>query len=143
MDRFVVGFAFTRTSGCHPPSVLLVEKQRPEWQKGRLNGIGGKIEGHETPEAAMERETFEEAGLKLNWQHRGLLKGTNLDGRPFECHLFYTHSDDILNFRQMEDEPLGLYDIKSLSKNKIVDSLDFLIPFGLSKDQLPFMTLTY
>lgn len=43
--------------------ILLVEKDRPDWQKGRLNLVGGKIEPEETPEDAAIRELWEEAGL--------------------------------------------------------------------------------
>ena len=141
MDRFVVGFAFTQKE--EDRRVLLVKKNRPEWQRGRLNGIGGKIEMGEFPEAAMARECLEETGLTLDWERRGLLKGTNLDGRPFECHLFYAYSDQILGFRQNEDEILGLFVPEELHALEIVHSLDFLIPFGLSRDRLPFMTLAY
>ena len=143
MDRFVVGFAFSNCDDPENRKVLLVKKQRPQWQKGRLNGIGGKIEGNETPWAAMDRESLEEAGICLDWQYRGILKGTNFDGHPFECHLFYAYSSSVEEFRQREDESLGLYDPGALSGYRIVDSLDFLIPFGLSGDQKPFMTLIY
>lgn len=43
--------------------ILLVEKDRPDWQKGRLNLVGGKIEKGETPEQAALRELQEESGL--------------------------------------------------------------------------------
>ena len=43
--------------------VLLVEKDRPAWQSGKLNLVGGKIEEGETPEQAALRELKEEAGL--------------------------------------------------------------------------------
>lgn len=43
--------------------VLLIEKKRPDWQLGRLNGVGGKIEPGETPREAMAREMWEETGL--------------------------------------------------------------------------------
>ncbi|WDP84398.1 MAG: NUDIX domain-containing protein [Desulfobacter sp.] len=143
MDKFVVGFGFTIDEEQTDSRVLLVKKNRPAWQKGRLNGIGGKIEAKESPQAAMARECLEETGLELTWTLRGLLRGTNIDGRAFECHLFYAYSNDLLNFQQREDEPIGLYRPEELSTHQIVDSLDFLIPYGLSKDRLPFMTLTY
>lgn len=59
---------------------LLIRKMKPEWQKGKLNGIGGKIEPKhlimtnmehpeddkylmETPQEAMIREFHEETGI--------------------------------------------------------------------------------
>ena len=44
--------------------VLLVRKDRPKWQKGRYNLVGGKIEKGETPIEAAVRELKEETGLE-------------------------------------------------------------------------------
>jgi 8-oxo-dGTP pyrophosphatase MutT (NUDIX family) len=44
--------------------VLLVLKDKPKWQQGRLNLPGGKIEDGETPEEAAERELKEETGYE-------------------------------------------------------------------------------
>mgnify|MGYP002715664186 CR=1 FL=1 len=42
--RFVAGFAFSADGG----KVALVRKNRPRWQRGRLNAIGGSIEAGES-----------------------------------------------------------------------------------------------
>lgn len=44
-------------------TVLLVLKDKPEFQKGRFNLVGGKIEAGETPLEAAIRELKEESGL--------------------------------------------------------------------------------
>ncbi len=49
----------------YPERVLLVEKDRPAWQKGCLNLLGGKIEQGEEPLDTALRELKEESGLKL------------------------------------------------------------------------------
>ena len=46
----------------HTNDVLLVRKDKPEWQKGLLNLPGGKIEEGETDIEAAERELKEETG---------------------------------------------------------------------------------
>lgn len=63
----VVGFLFSK--GCS--RVVLIEKAQPAWQKGLLNGIGGKIEPGETSLQAMVREFAEETGYKgeIAWRH--------------------------------------------------------------------------
>lgn len=49
--------------------VALVRKNKPAWQAGRLNGVGGGVEAGETPHQAMCREWFEETGTVHNeWQ---------------------------------------------------------------------------
>lgn len=63
--EYVVGFAIDGTQ-----RVALIRKNRPEWQAGRLNGIGGHVEPGETAWAAMCREWCEETGqpTPANWQ---------------------------------------------------------------------------
>lgn len=46
--------------------VALIKKNRPAWQAGKLNGIGGHIEPGETDIQAMVREFEEETGLKTD-----------------------------------------------------------------------------
>jgi 8-oxo-dGTP pyrophosphatase MutT (NUDIX family) len=68
--RYVVGFIFNEAFD----RILLVFKNRPAWQSGLLNGVGGKIEARDkTPLAAMEREFAEEtfARTKIDWRYVG------------------------------------------------------------------------
>lgn len=57
-----------RWAGVTDHNVLLVLKDRPDWMKGRLNLVGGKIEAGETPIQAALRELKEESGLDA-WDH--------------------------------------------------------------------------
>jgi 8-oxo-dGTP pyrophosphatase MutT (NUDIX family) len=57
----VLGFAFD--PNFH--SVLLIRKNRPSWQAGKLNGIGGHCKAGESFVQAMEREFKEEAGVVI------------------------------------------------------------------------------
>lgn len=59
----VVGFLFSEDS----EDLIVVKKNRPQWQAGRLNGLGGKIEPGESAAAAMSREGVEEAGVNPEW----------------------------------------------------------------------------
>lgn len=68
--RYVAGFLICGER------VLLIRKSRPEWQRGRLNGIGGHIETGESPAEAMRREFREEAGLDIDdWEHFATVRG--------------------------------------------------------------------
>jgi ADP-ribose pyrophosphatase YjhB (NUDIX family) len=67
MKEHVAGFAIDDHK-----NVLLIEKNRPQWQAGLINGIGGKIEAGETALEAMVREFREETGgitFQEQWQH--------------------------------------------------------------------------
>jgi 8-oxo-dGTP diphosphatase len=61
MTAYVCGFAFDTEN-----RVAVVQKKRPEWQKGLYNGIGGKIEPGETSLRAMAREFEEETGVGIH-----------------------------------------------------------------------------
>ena len=60
VKTYTVGFIFDSTL----EEVALMEKTHPEWQKGKLNGIGGKVEDGEIVISCMIREAEEETGLK-------------------------------------------------------------------------------
>lgn len=64
LRRYVVGFALDEDG-----RVALIRKNRPEWQAGLLNGIGGRVEPGEASDAAMRREFREETGctIALEW----------------------------------------------------------------------------
>lgn len=84
MREWVVGFLFNDDAS----EVVLIRKRRPEWQAGKLNGVGGKIEDRDwsaraVPDVtdseavhaaavleAMIREFFEETGVVIpDWHH--------------------------------------------------------------------------
>jgi 8-oxo-dGTP diphosphatase len=57
--KYVAGFLF------HDEEVALVRKEKPDWQRGLLNGIGGKVEPGESSMEAMVREFREETALAV------------------------------------------------------------------------------
>lgn len=78
MKKYVLGFAFTPDL----ENVLLIKKNRPEWQKGKYNGLGGKLKHFETPLQAMVREFKEEADIETieqDWKPVGTLTGIAKD----------------------------------------------------------------
>lgn len=78
MREWVVGFLIDE----HRDSVVLIRKNRPPWQRGKLNGVGGKIEPGETPEQAMEREFLEETGMRfVGWEEFVTLTAVSTEDR--------------------------------------------------------------
>lgn len=83
MQRYCLGFAFD-TSG----NVVLIRKNRPDCMKGKLNGVGGKVNEGETYRYAMVREFQEETGVDTSsfmWQRFASLT----DDINYEIDVFY------------------------------------------------------
>jgi 8-oxo-dGTP diphosphatase len=117
MKKFVIGFLFDGNG-----NVALIEKNRPDWAKGRLNGVGGHIEKGETPLQAIAREFYEEAGPKISWRQFCLLKGEGYQ------HYRFT-SRDKAEISSKTDEHVGWYPINKLPAN-VIPNLLWLIPMA-------------
>lgn len=75
---------------CPDVRVLLIERQKPDWQEGKLNLVGGKINDDEDLIAAAEREFTEETGLfamKKTTTKLGLIQGSWGRVHVFSCFL--------------------------------------------------------
>jgi 8-oxo-dGTP diphosphatase len=130
MRHYTIGFVFNREMD----RVLLVRKRRPEWQAGRWNGIGGKIEENETPLEAMIRETREEIGYHYVWRH--CLTFTCPGGTVFVFRS--TTLSNVIQYTQVEDEELLVFHVNELP-SRIMSNLKWMIPVCLSNIQFPIM----
>lgn len=129
---YVAGFLFSKNG----ESVALVEKQKPDWQKGKLNGIGGKVEEGETPAQAMQREFKEEAGLDIaDWTPFCVLTGNDAayvdKGTEFEVHFFSAFDDEVYNVKTIETEVVSYYSVDYMSPLNLIPNLKWLIPLAL------------
>lgn len=61
MKKYTLGIVFDQTLR----NVLLMHKTKPDYQAGKLNALGGKIEEGETQAECVSREVLEESGLKI------------------------------------------------------------------------------
>src|SRR5581483_286214 len=126
MKKYTLGFIFNSDLS----SVVLMQKARPDWQKGKLNGVGGKIEEGETAVACMARETEEEAGLATKpeaWIYVALLRGPDWAMDVFALVYDGAASD----VKTLTDEPVAWYDVAALPEHAL-----FNVPWlvQLSKD---------
>lgn len=124
--KMVVGFMFNAEA----TSVLLIQKQKPAWQKNKLNGLGGKVEVGESRLDAMIREFTEEAGITFyDWD-----PVISLHGEDWEVQVFAAKTDLIFQFRQMEKEKLHHVMLKDLHIYNRVSNLNWLIPLCLDNN---------
>lgn len=121
--RYVVGFMFNENE----TDVLLIQKIKPMWQFGKMNGIGGKVEKHETFGRAMCREFQEETGISWgDWDYV-----TTMLGEDWEVQVFKAKTDDVFSFKQMEFEEPHLIPLSELDKYDLIPNLYWLIPMCL------------
>jgi 8-oxo-dGTP diphosphatase len=127
MIKYVLAFIFDTNN-----NIWLIEKQKPSWQKGKLNGIGGKIEEGETEDEAMYRELEEEAGVTdVQLFKVGEMIGNNNDDSDFYIAIYTGITDQVL--KTMEDETISLFmcDLTGFEYNENVPSLIELCKYAL------------
>lgn len=123
MQNYVVGFLFSEDM----ERVALIEKNKPEWQKGWLNGIGGKIEAGETAAEAMQREFYEETGcVGYAWEHFYTM--TNFS--DYRLYIFKAKGD-LDNLESPTDEKVGIYEVARLRSLPVIPNLNWIIPFAM------------
>lgn len=137
--EYVLGFFF----GCSLGSVALIRKTKPEFQRGKLNGIGGKIEPDDlSPYTAMVREFEEETGLNTSivfWQKFAIMEFPQ--ARVF-CFA-YAGGASILELRTTTDEKVERHSsTEDFTHPKFLPNLRWLIPLAKASLLGIFPTLT-
>lgn len=122
---YVCGFMFNHTLD----RVVLIEKRNPAWQRGRFNGVGGKIEANESPLNAMRREFREEAGFdSKRWQEFCVLSGAD-----WTVHFFYFVIDAIAIETLIESKTDERILVEDVPHNKQrLPNLEWLIPMAIA-----------
>lgn len=126
MTKYVVGFMFNKNE----TDVLLIIKNKPKWQEGKFNGIGGKVESNETFVQAMCREFKEETGIV--WGEWNYIITMSCEG--WEVQVFTATTDKVFDFKTMEDEQVCLIPISDLDHFDLISNLYWLIPMCLDKN---------
>ena len=122
---YALGFLFDE----YEDKVLLIHKTHPDWQKGKLNGIGGKVEESESFGDAMRREFFEETGCRV-------------DNRRMFCEMSYPNGVRIVCFystqligvhkwdKEKYPETPEWFGISEIHHLDVIDNLKWLIPIS-------------
>jgi 8-oxo-dGTP diphosphatase len=123
IQKYVLGFVFNLDK----TQVALIRKNRPQWQAGMLNGIGGKIEEGETAFGAMIRECKEESTISITeWKNFAKFTGT---WGEVEC--FMSLYKDLTKLECPESEEIEIHNINNLHNQYLSPNLHFLILMSL------------
>jgi 8-oxo-dGTP diphosphatase len=126
--KMTVGFLFSNEK------VLLVKKEKPNWQKGYWNGIGGKLLPDEAPLAGMRREFHEETALDVpdaRWHLVGM------EGQAEYETYFYSAFEPmgatLPPVPRLNDanEWLAWRELRFLDQLQVIGNLRWLIPLAL------------
>jgi 8-oxo-dGTP diphosphatase len=131
IPHYVVGFIFNEDR----TGLLLLHKQRPLWQKGLLNGVGGLIEENENPKEAMIRESLEEIGVTPPaWAHFATLLARH-HGDDRVIHYYYAiHTETLRNVKQLTDESPVKIHLRDLPQHPTVPNVKWLVTMALSME---------
>lgn len=125
IEEYVLGLAFDVYD---VSKAVLLQKQRPEWQAGLLNGPGGKIRPGESRKEAMIRKFGEECGLfteEEDWEPVATIIGKTWCVHVFQARVLSEHC------HTHRDEVVDTFDWSSHVK-RMVPLLDWLFPLALS-----------
>jgi len=125
-QRYVLGFLFDMSR----TKVALIRKQKPDWQRGLLNGIGGKIEKDESKLFAMKREFFEETGFQSeawDWDEYAMMVS-----KDWQVQCFRAFSDTGINsVKTTTDETVMVVNLSELHLHKTLSNVPWLIHMAL------------
>lgn len=126
MKVWVVGFMFDLKG----ENVVLLKKNRPHWQKGLFNGVGGHVKQGESAFEAITREFKEEAGVHFEaWNMFAIFRGLDGDYNDCICYFLYGlgNARQFAEARTVTDEVIMKFPVDDLPKN-LVKNLPWLIP---------------
>lgn len=136
---YCLGFLFTEERD----AVVLIKKARPDWQRGKFNGIGGHVEAGESPLQAMQREASEEAGIAfaVQWRLFAIMRGAD-----WKCHCFRafdTPEAEQANGGGDSDEKISYVPLSRLSAKPLLPNLAWLIPLALDAEPRGVADINY
>lgn len=132
--EYVVGLVFPEEE----TGILLIEKNRPEWQKGKLNGVGGHVEEYDISiRYAMTREFEEEAGVYVDPNEWDFFLKYEVPGVA-NINFFSLHSQHVFDTAtSMTDEKLKKTFTNGLDCVPVncIDNLRWIIPLAAQSHQ--------
>lgn len=111
--------------------VILILKEKPDWQRGKFNGIGGKIEKGETALVGFIREFHEEAGVLLPKEK--VDKFCEMHFKDCIVHVFRVFDYGAFHLtKTMTNEAIYHLEVdKILGTERIIFNLNWLIPMAM------------
>ena len=118
--HYTLGFLFNNDFS----KVVLIRKDSPIWQAGRLNGVGGHVEKGESAAVCMYREFHEEIWYNYlmapKWSHYATMEGSDFIVDCFAA----VGQVDACNAKT--SEKVEVIDVASITPNRTIDMIENL-----------------
>jgi len=133
MKKYIIGFAFNKDRS----KLVLIKKNRPDWQAGKLNAVGGHLELYDaSPLDGMVREFHEETGVFIapkEWKQFGRLG----DDINYDIKLFKAFTDNIYDVKTVTDEEINIFDVTTIPFTECISNIAWLVPMALEVQNKP------
>lgn len=115
--------------------IALIRKQKPRWQFGKLNGIGGKINDMESPLDAAQRELFEEANIvSRNLKKFAIGTVSTPNNNYGDTIFFFTGTSDLSMVHSNETEQIEIISVyNAIHSPDLISNLRWLILLALDE----------
>lgn len=135
--EYVVGFLFNDDK----TKVALIEKQKPAWQAGLFNGVGGKVESKDedyngtldTALTAMVREFLEETDVlteRSKWRHYAIIEGNDYIVYCFtQCDSFA-----MSKLRTVTIEKVTVVPVADIPSSKSISNIPWLVFMAMDEN---------
>ena len=145
--EYTLAFPFTKDEHGVIDGVFLIRKNRPKWQAGKLNGIGGHVESGESFYECCTREVFEEAGIVPAASYEWYLTMTFPDAQVsvFYALLTKTERKAVRSKTDEQVEWIALADIHAL-RHEMIDNIPWMIYAalnGIESQWKPYIQAVY
>jgi 8-oxo-dGTP pyrophosphatase MutT (NUDIX family) len=140
VTNYCCGFLLSPNSS----SVLLIRKSHPDWQAGKLNGIGGHLLPKESPVDSMQREFREETDYQcpIKWHELCTLdNGRHVTPDSWCVHFFWAQLSSNFQYDLREfykantktDEPVSWESTAFHTDTSRLPNLRWLVPMAVSQ----------
>ena len=129
--KYSLGFLFSASGEL----VCLIQKEKPEWQKGCLNGVGGKVEEGETFIECMIREFQEETGVFIqDWIESG-----KIVSNEYEVMVYCSFNDKINEVSSITDEEVIIVSVFNIGISYTIRNVPVLVEMCLDREIKSFI----
>lgn len=125
--EYTVAFVFNQDLS----KILLLNPTSPEWQVGKLNGLGGKFESDESVFECAKREVYEESGLETSLEDWVYIAKEFWPDLGDNIHfLAYVHNQPETNFESSVEGELEWVLVNNLPE-RVISNLKWQIPLAV------------